>query len=49
MDGQRVSQLCYNFRISVADGAFEPIDAGVSEYGGKVIERMNKIGMAVDL
>jgi membrane dipeptidase len=49
MNGQRVSQLCYNFRTSVADGAFEPTDAGVSEYGGKVIERMNKIGMAVDL
>ena len=49
MSGQRISQLCYNFRTYVADGAFEPNDAGVSEYGGKVIERMNKVGMAVDL
>jgi membrane dipeptidase len=47
--GQRVSQLSYNFRSLVADGAFEPHDAGVSEFGGKVIERMNKIGMAVDV
>lgn len=47
--GQRVSQLSYNFRTSVADGAFEPHDSGVSEFGGKVIERMNKVGMAVDL
>lgn len=47
--GQRVSQLSYNFRSLVADGAFEPHDAGVSEFGGKVIERMNKVGMAVDL
>jgi membrane dipeptidase len=49
MSGLRVSQLSYNFRTLAADGAFEPNDAGVSEYGGKVIERMNKIGMAVDL
>jgi membrane dipeptidase len=47
--GQRISQLSYNFRSLVADGAFEPRDAGVSEYGQKVIERMNQVGMAVDL
>jgi membrane dipeptidase len=47
--GQRISQLSYNFRSRVADGAFEPYDGGVSEYGGKVIERMNTVGMAVDL
>jgi membrane dipeptidase len=47
--GLRVSQLSYNFRSLVADGAFEPYDGGVSEYGGKVIERMNTVRMAVDL
>ena len=47
--GQRVSQLSYNFRSLVADGAFEPYDGGVSEYGGKVIERMNAVRMAVDI
>ncbi len=47
--GQRISQLSYNFRSRVADGAFEPFDGGVSEYGGKVIDRMNSIGMAIDL
>ncbi|UWZ86726.1 dipeptidase [Occallatibacter riparius] len=47
--GLRVSQLSYNFRSLVADGAFEPVDAGVSEFGGKVIERMNTVRMAVDL
>lgn len=30
-------------------GAFAPYDGGVSEYGGKVIERMNMLGTAVDL
>jgi membrane dipeptidase len=47
--GQRVSQLSYNYRSLVADGAFEPFDGGVSEYGGKVIERMNTVRMAVDI
>ncbi len=47
--GLRVSQLSYNFRSRVADGAFEPFDGGVSEYGGKVIARMNNAGIAVDL
>lgn len=47
--GQRISQLSFNFRSRVADGAFEPFDGGVSEFGGKVIDRMNAIGMAVDL
>jgi len=47
--GQRISQLSYNFRSLVADGAFEPYDGGVSEYGAKVIERMNTVRMAVDL
>jgi len=47
--GQRISQVSYNFRSLVADGAFEPHDAGVSEYGQQVIERMNQVGMAVDL
>ncbi len=49
MAGQRLSQLSYNSRTAVADGAFEPHDAGVSEYGEKVIARMNRVGMAVDL
>lgn len=47
--GQRISQLSYNFRSKIADGAFEPFDGGVSEYGGKVIGRMNTVGMVVDL
>lgn len=47
--GQRISQLSFNFRSRIADGAFEPYDGGLSEFGGKIIERMNKVGMAVDL
>jgi membrane dipeptidase len=47
--GHRLSQLSYNFRSVVADGAFEPYDGGVSEYGAQVIERMNTVRMAVDI
>ncbi|MBV8819602.1 MAG: membrane dipeptidase [Acidobacteriaceae bacterium] len=47
--GQRVSQLTYNFRNMVGNGAFERTDGGLSEFGVQVVERMNKIGMAVDV
>jgi membrane dipeptidase len=46
--GQRVSQLTYNFRNLVGNGAFEPHDDGISEFGAKIVERMNQVGMAVD-
>lgn len=46
--GQRVSQLTYNFRNLVGNGAFEPHDDGISEFGAKIVERMNRVGMAVD-
>jgi membrane dipeptidase len=46
--GQRVSQLTYNFRNLVGNGAFEPHDDGISEFGATIVERMNRVGMAVD-
>jgi membrane dipeptidase len=46
--GQRSSQLTYNFRTLSGNGAFERRDDGVSEFGVRIIERMNRIGMAVD-
>jgi len=46
--GQRVSQLTYNFRNLVGNGAFEPHDDGISEFGATIVERMNHVGMAVD-
>ena len=46
--GQRVSQLTYNFRNLVGNGAFEPHDDGISEFGAKIVESMNRVGMAVD-
>lgn len=47
--GQRVSQLTYNSRNFIGNGATERKDDGISDFGAAIIERMNKIGMAVDV
>ena len=47
--GQRVSQLTYNARNLIGNGATERRDDGISDFGVSIIERMNKVGMAVDV
>lgn len=47
--GQRVSQLTYNARNLIGSGSTERADGGLSDFGIKIIEQMNKIGMAVDV
>lgn len=47
--GQRVSQLTYNSRNMIGNGSTERVDGGISDFGVAVIERMNKVGMAVDV
>jgi len=47
--GQRVSQLTYNSRNFIGNGATERYDDGISDFGVAIIERMNKAGMAVDV
>lgn len=47
--GQRVSQLTYNSRNRIGDGCTERVDAGLSDYGISVVQRMNEVGMAVDV
>jgi len=47
--GQRVSQLTYNARNLIGNGSTERRDEGVSDFGVSIIERMNKVGMAVDV
>ncbi len=47
--GQRVSQLTFNSRNLIGNGATERVDGGLSDYGVAVVERMNRIGMAIDL
>jgi membrane dipeptidase len=47
--GQRVSQLTYNARTLIGNGSTERRDEGLSDFGISIVERMNKVGMAVDV
>jgi membrane dipeptidase len=47
--GQRVSLLTYNSRNLIGTGSTERTDSGISDFGVAVIQRMNKLGMAVDV
>jgi len=47
--GQRVSQLTYNARTLIGNGSTERRDEGLSDFGVGIVERMNKVGMAVDV
>ena len=46
--GQRVSLLTYNSRNLIGNGSTERHDDGISDFGISIIERMNKVRMAVD-
>jgi membrane dipeptidase len=47
--GQRVAQLTYNSRNMIGNGATERRDEGLSDFGVAIVERMNKVGMAIDV
>ncbi len=47
--GQRVSQLTYNARNMIGNGSTERVDGGISDFGVAIVERMNQVGMAVDV
>lgn len=47
--GQRISQLTYNSRNLIGTGATDRSDGGLSSFGVAIVERMNKLGMAVDV
>lgn len=47
--GQRVSLLTYNSRNLIGNGSTERHDEGISDFGISIIERMNKVMMAVDV
>jgi len=46
--GQRVSQLTYGPN-KIGGGSSDPRDPGLTEYGARIVERMNRIGMAIDV
>jgi len=46
--GQRVSQLTYCGN-RIGGGSSDQRDCGLSKYGVQIVERMNAVGMAVDL
>ncbi|MFQ5896897.1 MAG: dipeptidase [Candidatus Methylomirabilia bacterium] len=47
--GVRMVQLTYNLKNWVGDGCDEATDAGLSEFGRRVIREMDRVGMVVDL
>jgi membrane dipeptidase len=47
--GIRYILLAYNTRNAIGDGVIEKEDGGLSQFGLKVIEEMNRIGMIIDL
>ena len=47
--GQRISQLTYNFNNKIGSGFLEERDGGLSVFGHSIMERMQQVGMAVDV
>jgi membrane dipeptidase len=47
--GQRVSQLTYNTANRIGSGFLERRDVGLSHFGLSIVERMNRVGMGVDV
>ncbi|MCY4452389.1 MAG: membrane dipeptidase [Immundisolibacterales bacterium] len=46
--GVRHMLIAYNARNAAGDGWFEPNDGGLSRFGVRLIETMNRVGMMVD-
>jgi membrane dipeptidase len=46
--GQRVSQLTYDDN-AIGGGSTDPRDVGLTPYGAEIVDRMNTVGMAVDI
>ena len=47
--GVRIMQLTYNVKDYVGDGCEESGDGGLSDFGKRLIQEMNRVGMLVDL
>jgi membrane dipeptidase len=47
--GQRVSLLTYNSQNMIGCGSTERHDCGISDFGAAIVEKMNQVGMLVDV
>lgn len=47
--GVRIMQLTYNSRNFIGDGCLEKTNSGLSAFGRRVVQRMNEVGVAIDL
>ena len=47
--GVRIMQLTYNERNFVGDGCLEEPQAGLSDFGRRVVDEMNRLRIAIDL
>ncbi len=47
--GVRIMQITYNARCRVGDGCTETHDGGLSDFGRQAIERMQQLGIVIDL
>ncbi len=47
--GVRIMQLTYNNRSIFGDGCLEPGNAGLSQAGQSAVQKMNELGVAIDL
>jgi membrane dipeptidase len=47
--GQRISQLTYNYQNLLGAGFLEHQDGGLTVFGHRILERMEEVGMAVDV
>ena len=47
--GLRCAQLTYNTQNLIGSGSTERVDGGITDYGVKIIEAMNDVGMLIDV
>lgn len=47
--GVRIAQLTYNIQNYVGGSCYDPQDSGLTRFGERIVEQMNRVGMLVDL
>lgn len=47
--GVRVAQLTYNIQNVVGGSCYDPSDSGLTRFGTRIVQEMNRVGMVVDL